>query len=654
MPYPIPGIESPHCGPDLVVQIRVTLQQRLMHPQPVLRPDGSAAIEQLAGDPGHFVVAQTQPAAPEPKSQSGGRPQPWYRLGSSGGKNHRADMAGMTARQFLDDHSTHRVSEHSSPRDTHRIEQTRKVVGEIGDLDWAAHPIALAVVAKVGDYHPVALCQQRHNAVESHGAVEIPAVDQYKHLRVGITRLPNEHFVLTNEKSAAGYRQRVGLRMRKAWCQIRTEQAPGQPAGSGETSDSTQPQLLIPGWRAIESQRVNGKDMIGNRHSPDEMFDDDPFHNRFVDRVVPDALRIDDCDRSPFADPEAIDFGAQDRTSGGSDGGRRDIEVTTAPWRRRGRNAECLQASLQIGPHHRALLVCGTARCPLLRAEENVTIKASDPERASNRVKTPLYVVIHRSTKVAARAKPKSDSTAPYDRFVDWKQHFARIYQNEPEKYQRLVAAEDRTGELASRVEELATAGSRIVDIGAGTGRLTLGLCRPGNEIHGIDKEAAMLDIARGRLEACGGQWQLSVADARELPIATGWADAAIAGWVFGHFTEWHPDDWEQELDKAIAEMDRVVRPEGIEVVIDTLGTGTTEPKAPNQALAEYHLRLEDRGFERTVLRTDYEFDSVEESIELLDWFFGLGDWARRHNNKRIPEYTGWWERTTSNQARGG
>ncbi len=228
---------------------------------------------------------------------------------------------------------------------------------------------------------------------------------------------------------------------------------------------------------------------------------------------------------------------------------------------------------------------------------------------------------------------------------VDWKLHFARIYRNEPEKYQRLVAAEDCLGELASHVDKLAAACTRIVDIGAGTGRLTVALCKPGTEVHGVDKEAAMLRVARLRLEACGGDWQLSVADARGLPIATDWADAAIAGWVFGHFTEWHPGDWEAELGKAIAEMGRVVRPGGVEVIIDTLGTGTSEPKAPNRLLGAYHQHLADLGFERSVLRTDYEFASTAESIELLDWFFGLGDWARQHNDKRIPEYTGWWER---------
>jgi hypothetical protein len=92
--------------------------------------------------------------------------------------------------------------------------------------------------------------------------------------------------------------------------------------------------------------------------------------------------------------------------------------------------------------------------------------------------------------------------------------------------------------------------------------------------------------------------------------------------------------------------MDRVVKPGGIEVVVDTLGTAVEEPAAPNPALAEYHAHLEEIGFIPTVLRTDYRFGSVDESIELLDWFFGLGDWARNHNDPSVPEFTGWWQRT--------
>lgn len=223
--------------------------------------------------------------------------------------------------------------------------------------------------------------------------------------------------------------------------------------------------------------------------------------------------------------------------------------------------------------------------------------------------------------------------------------HFQQIYAHEATTYHRLVAAEDAHGELADQLDRVAASAKSIVDIGTGTGRLAIPLCQAGKHVHGVDTAQAMLDVAASKLDGCPGQWALSIGDARDLPIDAGWADVAIAGWVFGHFTEWWPETWETDLDQAIAEMDRVVKPGGLQIVIDTLGTAVNEPAAPTPGLAEYHARLEHIGFERTVLRTDYHFDSVEESVELLDWFFGLGEWAKNHDKALVPEFTGWWER---------
>ncbi len=223
--------------------------------------------------------------------------------------------------------------------------------------------------------------------------------------------------------------------------------------------------------------------------------------------------------------------------------------------------------------------------------------------------------------------------------------HFQQIYANEATTYHRLVAAEDANGELSRQLDRVSASAKSIVDIGTGTGRLAIPLCQEGKQVHGVDTAQAMLDVAASKLNGCPGQWALSIGDARELPIDDDWADVVVAGWVYGHFTEWWPETWESHLDQALSEMGRVVRPGGFEVVIDTLGTAADVPAAPTPGLAEYHGLLESIGFERTVLRTDYQFASVDESIELLEWFFGLGDWARRHNDALVPEFTGWWER---------
>lgn len=228
---------------------------------------------------------------------------------------------------------------------------------------------------------------------------------------------------------------------------------------------------------------------------------------------------------------------------------------------------------------------------------------------------------------------------------TNWEQHFKEIYRNQPDTYHRLVAAEDAHGELAERLRRLGADAARVVDVGCGTGRLTAQLCAAGCYVHGVDVAPAMLEVASRELAQYPGRWALSVGDARELPIVDGWADAAIAGWVLGHLTETYPQRWPDELERAIAEMDRVVKPGGRQVVVDTLGTAKKDPAAPNPSLGEYHTALEAMGFAKTILATDYRFASIEESIELLDWFFRLGSWARSHNDPLVPEFTGWWER---------
>src|SRR5258707_14160632 len=65
----------------------------------------------------------------------------------------------------------------------------------------------------------------------------------------------------------------------------------------------------------------------------------------------------------------------------------------------------------------------------------------------------------------------------------------------------------------------LPPAGS-ILEIGAGTGRYTLALCRRGYSVTAVDLSAALLERCKLRLEASRlhGQGQFFVADARDLP----------------------------------------------------------------------------------------------------------------------------------------
>ena len=92
----------------------------------------------------------------------------------------------------------------------------------------------------------------------------------------------------------------------------------------------------------------------------------------------------------------------------------------------------------------------------------------------------------------------------------------------------------------------------------------------------------------------------------------------------------------------------RVTKPGGILLVMETLGTGATEPKPPSAELSEYYQWLENKyGFQKKVISTDYQFETVEQAVEFTQFFFG-DDLAARIRQKvwsRLPEFTGIWHK---------
>ena len=220
--------------------------------------------------------------------------------------------------------------------------------------------------------------------------------------------------------------------------------------------------------------------------------------------------------------------------------------------------------------------------------------------------------------------------------------HFQRIYRERAGDYDRLVAAEDADGNLLPAIERVAPRLDRVLEVGAGTGRITRLLAGRGAEVIAIDRAAAMLRVARRHLPRAA----LVVADAAALPVADGWASAAIAGWALGHQRAWNPDGWRASIGRCLDEMARALAPGGVSIVIETLGTGVETP-SPSAALAELHAWLEsERGFSRLELRTDYLFASVAEAASLCGFFFGpeLADRVSSRGSTRLPECTGlWW-----------
>lgn len=221
------------------------------------------------------------------------------------------------------------------------------------------------------------------------------------------------------------------------------------------------------------------------------------------------------------------------------------------------------------------------------------------------------------------------------------------IFQEQAPKYDLLVSREDWEGNLLKCLLSIAPlAGRRIVELGAGTGRLTRLLAPLAGSIQAFDAAEPMLKVAEGRLEALGlKNWKLGVADNRRVPAQSRSAEVVAAAWSICCLAAYEGENWRGEVDLALEEMRRIAAPGGVIIIIETLGTGWSTPHAP-EGLQPYYQHLESRGFKSVCIRTDYRFASREEATDLTSFFFGtepLGALVDVEAGVLLPECTGVW-----------
>src|SRR3989337_4595935 len=155
-----------------------------------------------------------------------------------------------------------------------------------------------------------------------------------------------------------------------------------------------------------------------------------------------------------------------------------------------------------------------------------------------------------------------------------------KIYQSDADRYDALVSREDYQGNIRRALEEIVSPDDLdVLDLGAGTGRLTLILAPRAKSIRAFDSSAEMLRVCRERLIASGlSNWQVDVADHRNLPVEDHSVDVVVSGWSVSYLAVWNPEQANQELDKWLLEMRRVLRKDGMIILFEPLGTGLDSP----------------------------------------------------------------------------
>jgi len=222
------------------------------------------------------------------------------------------------------------------------------------------------------------------------------------------------------------------------------------------------------------------------------------------------------------------------------------------------------------------------------------------------------------------------------------------VYESKAEQYERLISREDYLNMIPQTLNDLCSfKDTDIIDLGAGTGRLTCLFAPEAHSIKALDLSEHMLHVTAEKLRNAGfSHWETIVADHRSLPVENSSADIVMAGWSICYVASSNVGNWKSHIRKVISEMKRVVRPGGNLIILETLGTGHETPQPPEFLQGYFSMLKKEFGFSHTYIRTDYEFASIEEAYELTGFFFGdeLANRVERQRLTIVPECTGvWW-----------
>lgn len=190
------------------------------------------------------------------------------------------------------------------------------------------------------------------------------------------------------------------------------------------------------------------------------------------------------------------------------------------------------------------------------------------------------------------------------------------LYRREPELYDRLATAERLH---PSVIDWLPESVERIIEVGAGTGRLTLDLVGRARELVAIEPVEPFRQILERKLAQTdhGSRVRVIHGFFDDLPVPDDWADVVV---VCSAFTSAPAHGG----DVGLAEMERVCRPGGYVVIIWPLDT-------------EW---LAARGYRHLSFPGDMfvEFESAEDAAELTEIFYpAVAADVRRTRQRRVP-----------------
>jgi ubiquinone/menaquinone biosynthesis C-methylase UbiE len=122
---------------------------------------------------------------------------------------------------------------------------------------------------------------------------------------------------------------------------------------------------------------------------------------------------------------------------------------------------------------------------------------------------------------------------------------------------------------------------AQIVDLGCGTGSLSLLMAEAGHDVHGVDLSPRMVEVARTKATAAGLAVRFSVADASQPPVPPRSVDVVLARHVLWAFAD---------PAAVLAAWVRLLRPQALMLLVEgrwSTGAGLTAGEC--EALVREH-----------------------------------------------------------------
>ncbi|QCT03401.1 type 11 methyltransferase [Paenibacillus algicola] len=219
------------------------------------------------------------------------------------------------------------------------------------------------------------------------------------------------------------------------------------------------------------------------------------------------------------------------------------------------------------------------------------------------------------------------------------------IYDNESNMYEDMIARQPDMLEIIRDIRPVE--GLDVLDLGAGTGRLAATIAPRAQSVVCTDVSSAMLERLDQKLNnlSIPKNWSTCVADHRELPLADASVDLVVSGWSICYLTHSGIEDGPKQLERILQEIERVLKPQGTVIIIETLGTGTTTPAPPDFLESYFSLLEKHYEFSHRWIRMDYSYDHPQQAVEMMTFFFGdeLAARIKEHQWSTVPECAGIW-----------